>query len=158
MTMHAREMMPIRCNVLLIGTDPKTGREVERVAAHNLVVTAGKVLVAQMLADESGYDTGLTYCEVGTGSTAAALSDTALQTSTKRNAVTLKTRSGNVVQYRTFYAAADVTALIKEVGLFGHSTAGAGAGTGVLFNRAIVTFDNTAGTKDLTVVVEISFG
>lgn len=153
------ETLPIRCNVAFIGTDHRTGREVERRYAHNLITTAGKVLVARMLAEEAGYDTGLTYLEVGTGSTAALITDTALQTALRRAAVNAPVlRVSNVLQYRAFFAAADVTALIKEVGLFGHSTATATLGTGQLFNRAIVTFDNTGGTKDLTVVAQITVG
>ena len=63
-----------------------------------------------------------------------------------------------MVQFRTFYAAADVTAYLKEIGLFGHSTASATLGTGEMFNRAIIDFDNSAGSKDLTVVVQVTFG
>ena len=57
-----------------------------------------------------------------------------------------------------FYAAADITAYLKEVGLFGHSTASSTLGTGELFNRAILNFDNSAGAKDLTVVSQVTFG
>ena len=35
----------------------------------NLVTSAGKILVARLLADESGQDTGITHCEVGTDDT-----------------------------------------------------------------------------------------
>ena len=152
------ESFPIGCNVMLVATDAKTGKVLEVSFAHNLVVTTGKVLVARMLMEDAGFDTGITFCEVGTGTNAPALSDTALQTSTKRNAITSTLRTSNVVQFRTFYAAADITANLKEIGLFGHSTASATQGTGELFNRAAISFDNTAGSKDLTVVVQITFG
>ena len=152
------EPFPIRSNVLILGTDPLTGRELSRQWGHNLVVTSGKVLVARMLTEESGFDTGITYCDVGTDGTAAAVSDTDLTTGTKRNAITTTLRTSNVVQFRTFYAAADVTAYLKEIGLFGHSTASATLGTGEMFNRAIIDFDNSAGSKDLTVVVQVTFG
>lgn len=153
------EALPLRCNVLLIITDPETGEEVERIVAHNIVVSVGKTLVARMLADESGYDTGLKFIEIGTGSNPATVGDTGLQTGTARSAVSdPPLRTANVIQFRAFFAAADCTALIKEVGLFGHSTATATLGTGILFNRAIVTFNNVAGTKDLTVVVAITVG
>lgn len=152
------ESLPIRANVVLIASDPKTGREVERVYGHNIITSAGKVLVARMLMDDSGFDTGLTYCEVGEGSTTPTIQDTALETPTKREAVVKKVRTSNSVQFRTFFAAADVSVLIKEIGLFGHSTATGTIGTGEMFNHALVTFDNTSGTKDLTVVVEVTFG
>lgn len=153
------ETLPLACNVLLIASDPRTGEELERVAAHNVIVSVGKTLAARILADEVGYDTGLKFLEVGTGSTPAALGDTGLQTGIARSAVSdPPLRTANVIQFRAFFAAASVTALIKEVGLFGHSTATATLGTGILFNRAIVTFNNVAGTKDLTVVVAITVG
>ena len=152
------ESFPISCNVRLIGTDPKTGEVLEVSEAHNLVVTTGKVLVASIMAEESGFDTGITYVEVGTDGMAAALSDTALVAVTKRNIVTRTVRTANVVQFRTFFAAADITAFLKEVGAFGHSTATASNGTGELFNRAVISFDNSSGSKDLTVVVQITFG
>ena len=125
----------------------------------NLVVTAGKVLVAKMLMDESGFDTGLTYIEVGTGTTAPALGDTALATATARKAViSSPTRTGNVVEYRGFFPAADITANLKETGIFGHSTATATIGTGELFARALITFNNTADPHDATIVWTVTFG
>lgn len=149
---------PIEVNVLLIGSDPKTGKELSRQAVHNLVVTSGKVLVARMLMEDTGFDTGITYCDVGTNNTAVTLADTNLNTGTKRNAITSTIRTANVVQFRTFFAAADITAYLKEIGLFGHSTATATLGTGEMFNRAIIDFDNGAGTKDLTMVVQVTVG
>ena len=126
--------------------------------AHNLVVTAGKVLTARMLMDDTGFDTGLTYCEVGTNTTAAALSDTTIGTVTKRNAITAKLRTSNRVQYRTFFASADIIANLKASGLYGHSTATATNQSGELFNHVKISFDNTSNTKDLTIVHEITFG
>ena len=157
------EAFPLRVNVRLFSRPasalpPEDGDWTLAAEAHNLVVTTGKALVANMLAEQSGYDTGLTYCEVGTDNTTPTLADVALGTVTKRNAITRYIVGGNVAQYRTFYAAADVTAYIKEVGLFGHSTATSTAGTGEMFNRAIIDFDNSTGTKDLTAVVQVTFG
>ena len=125
---------------------------------HNLVVTSGKVLVARMLMEESGWDTGITYCDVGTDNTAVTVADTDLNTGSKRNAITRAIRTGNVVQFRTFFAAADITAYLKEIGLFGHSTASSTLETGEMFNRAIIDFDNSSGSKDLTVVVQVTVG
>ena len=125
---------------------------------HNLIVDAGKVLVTRMLMEDSGFDTGITFCEVGTDNTAVTAGDTDLNTGTKRNAITKTVRTANVVQFRTFYASADITAFLKEVGLFGHSTATSTLGTGEMFNRAIISFDNSAGLKDLTVVIEVTVG
>ena len=124
----------------------------------NLVVSVGKNLVASMLAEQSGFDTGITYCDVGTDDTTPVVGDVDLVAGHKRNAITSYLVGGRVAQFRTFYAAADITVYLKEVGLFGHTTATSTLGTGVLFNRAIIDFDNTSGTKDLTLVIQVTFG
>ena len=125
----------------------------------NLVVTAGKVLVAKILMDESGFDTGLTHIEVGTGTTAPALGDTDLVTGTSRKAIiSSPTRTGNAVEYRAFFPAADITANLKETGIFGHSTATTTLGSGELFARALITFNNAADPHDATIVWTVTFG
>lgn len=158
MSKHDWEYFPIKTNVVLLATDPKTGKVVKRYYTHNLVVNSGKVLVARMLMEDSGFDTGITYCEVGTNNAAPNVSQTTLSTALRRKAITSYIRTSNVVQFRTFFPAADVTAYVKEVGLFGHSTATTTLGTGEMFNRATVDFDNSAGTNDLTVAVKVTFG
>ena len=125
----------------------------------NLITTAGKVLVAKVLMDESGFDTGLTWIEVGTGSTTPGVGDTALVTPTIRKAViSSPTRTGNVVEYRAFFPAADISVDVKESGIFGHSTASSTNGTGELFARALVTFNNAADPHDATFVWTVTLG
>jgi len=152
------EPFAINVNVLVIGSDPITGEELSREEVHNLVVTSGKELVTRMLEDETGFDTGLTFCDVGTDNTTPVIGDTDLNTGHKRNAVTTTIRTSNQVQFRTFFAAGDISVFLKEIGMFGHSTATSTLGTGELFNRAIISFDNSAGLKDLTVVVQVTVG
>jgi len=157
------EYFPVGVNVRILSRpasdlDPEDGEWIHEADAHNLVVTEGKILVARMLSEDSGFDTGITFAEVGTDNTAPTVADTALGAVTKRNAITKYLRAANVVQFRTFFAAADITATLEEVALWGHSTASASTGTGELFNRALVSFDNSSGAKDLTMVVEVTFG
>jgi len=157
------EYFPININVRAFSRPasdlpPDDGEWTLESETHNLIVTAGKVLVARMLAEDSGYDTGITYCEVGTNTTAPALTDTNIGTVTKRNAITAYKRTSNRVQFRTFFAAGDVTAYLKAIGLYGHSTATATNQTGELFNHAKIDFDNSSGAKDLTTIIEITFG
>ena len=157
------EQMPIGVNVRLLSRPASRlpGRASQwrlESETHNLVVTTGKDLVAKVMSDESGFDTGLTYCEIGTGVNVPALTDVALQTPTKRLIITTKDRSANVVSYRTYFPAADSSVFIKEIGLWGHSTATATIGTGVMFNRAALSYDNSAGTKDLTLLIQVTFG
>jgi hypothetical protein len=161
--MQSLEAMPIGVNVRIYSRPasplpPELGTWQLEGEAHNLIVTTGKVLVARMLAEDSGFDTGLTYCEVGTNTTAPALTDTTIGTVTKRNAITAYRRTSNRVQFRTFFAAGDITAFLKAIGLYGHSTATATDQTGELFNHAKISFDNSSGAKDLTAVIEVTFG
>ena len=126
--------------------------------SHNIIVTSGKVLVAKMLMDASGYDTGLTYCAIGSDSTTPAVGDTTLATEENRVAVTSKSRTVNAVTYSTFFTAAQSTYAIEEVGLFGHSTASGTTDSGELFNHALLSYDNSAASVDLTIDVAITFG
>jgi hypothetical protein len=125
---------------------------------HNLIVTNGKILTARLMADESNFDTGLTHCEVGTDSATPGVANTNIGTVTKRSGITRVIRNSNVVQFRTFYAASDVTAHLRKTGMYGSSDATDTDQSGLLFNAALIDLDNSAGTKDITVVHEITFG
>jgi len=125
---------------------------------ENLIVTVGKNLVGDMLIDVAGYDTGLTYQAIGTDSTAPVVGDTTLGTESSRKAITAKSRLVNVITLSTFFTAAECTAAIEEAGVFGHSTAGAGADSGVLFSHWLVSFDNSGGVYDLTFDYVLTIG
>jgi len=127
--------------------------------ACNLIVTVGKNLVADMLIDTAGFDTGITYCAVGTGVTAPAVGNTTLVTETARATITVKERAGNILLLQTFFLAANINVFIKEAGLFGHSTATGAANSGVLFARALLSYDNSGvSPTDLTVQWEVTIG
>tara|TARA_B100000925_G_C21755905_1_gene365579 strand:- start:103 stop:528 length:426 start_codon:yes stop_codon:yes gene_type:complete len=88
----------------------------------NLVVTAGKGYVASRMKDATA--TAMSHMAVGTGSTAAAASDTALGSELDRNALTSTTVTNNEVAYVCSYAAGDATGAITEAGLFNASSSG----------------------------------
>lgn len=114
----------------------------------NLVVTAGKQLMAELLSGEEA--TGVAYHELGTGTTTPALTDVALTTFSVRKPVTLAARSGNQMQASTFYLASECTLDIKEAGIFGGDAATASEGTGKMLCHYLQSYDNSAGTYDLT--------
>ena len=118
----------------------------------NLVVTAGKVLVADFLVGESR--TGLNYHAIGTSTTAPAASDTQLGTETARKAFTSIARSSTSVVVSVFYTAAQSTFNIKEGGIFGNGATGA-ADSGTLFSHFSQSEDNSAGLNDLTFDYEL---
>lgn len=84
---------------------------------NNLVVTSGKNWVAKRMADQ---DNVMSHMAIGTGTTAAAASQTALVTELERNALTVAggTVSSNTVQYAATYGAGDGTGAITEAGIF----------------------------------------
>jgi hypothetical protein len=90
----------------------------------NLVVTSGKELVAQNL--QGGSVVPVTHMGVGTGSTAAAVGDAALEAELDRNALTTSggTHSGAQVSYECTWLAGDGTGAITEAGLFTADTGG----------------------------------
>ena len=127
--------------------------------ADNLIVSTGKALVSDMLIDTSGYDTGLTYTAIGTGTAAPVAGNTTLGVETARKAITLRERAANVLLLQTFFPAADCNVFLKEVGVFGHSTASATPDSGVLFARTLLSYDNSGGSpSDLTLDWEITIG
>ena len=153
------DRLPLKGYVVLIATDPVTGQEIARRENRNLIVTVGKQLIGDMLIDVAGYDTGITYCAIGTGSAAPAVGNTTLATEAgTRQTITTKSRSGNVISLRTFFAAANCSINIAESGLFGHSTATGTANTGVLFSRSLVAYNNSGGGADITILWTITIG
>lgn len=96
----------------------KSFREVE-----NLITTVGRnAITDQLLATPAIVKP--THMAVGTGTTAAAVGDTALVTEAARVALTSKSRSGNVLTLVGDYAAGTATATLTEAGCFNAATGG----------------------------------
>jgi len=119
----------------------------------NIICNEGLQLIAGFTIDESAtYDTGLTYCEIGTGTTAPAAGDTTLTTFHHRNAITgPPSRASYETTFPTFFTAAESTAAIKEAGTWGGGDAAAGEATGLLFAHWLAAFDNSGGLYDITI-------
>ena len=92
---------------------------------ENLVVTAGKEWVAARMKDTS---TVMTHMGVGTGTTAAVIANTALETQHGDGRQTLTTSGGSVagavITFHRTFAAGNQTGAITEAGIFNHATAG----------------------------------
>jgi len=102
---------------LTIALNDKVVHEVD-----NLVVTAGKNFVASRMKDTT--KAAMTHMAVGTGTTAAAASQTALVTEADRNALTSTTVTANAIAYVCTWAAGDATAALTEAGIFNASSGG----------------------------------
>lgn len=90
----------------------------------NLVVTAGKTVIADRLALASPAKTQMTHMAIGTGATAAATGDTTLGTENGRVALTSATPSTNTVVYVATFPAGTGTGTITEAGLLNAGSAG----------------------------------
>lgn len=88
----------------------------------NLVVTAGKNLIASRLKDTT--DGAMSHMAIGTGTTAAAAGDTTLGTEAGRVALTSTTVTNNAVAYVATFGAGTGTGAITEAGLFNASSSG----------------------------------
>ncbi len=99
----------------------KNGKVIHQI--DNLIVTTGKNLVAASL---GGGATTITHMAIGTGTTAAAITDTTLETELDRNALTNSggTVSGNTIQFDCTWAAGDGTGALSEAGLFSAASGG----------------------------------
>lgn len=104
---------------LTISLNDKVVKEID-----NLVVTVGKEWVASRMGSAS--DSVMTHMEIGTGTTAAVVGDTALETALDRNALTTSggTVAANVVTYEASWLAGDGTGAITEAGIFNAASAG----------------------------------
>jgi len=98
------------------------GHVKHEVIIPNLVVTTGKNYIASRIKDASA--TAMTHMSIGTGSTAAAASDTALGSEAGRVALTSTTVSTNNIAYVATFAAGTGTGAITEAGILNASSGG----------------------------------
>jgi len=105
----------------IIGAD---GTVTDTREIKNLVVTAGKTFIASRMVGVASTIMG--FMELGTGTTAAAVGDTALETviSGSRVALTSGTASTNVVTYVASFPAGTGTGAVTEAGVFNDVSAG----------------------------------
>jgi hypothetical protein len=105
-------------------------------AAHNLVVTVGRNVLARLLTGDATYSGQINYGALGSSSTAVANSDTQLGTEVYRKLYASHTTDGNNVAYVDFfYAATDTNGTYNEFGNFIDGTAS--ANTGRLFSHIL---------------------
>ena len=109
----------------------------------NLVVTTGKGYVASRMKDTSA--TAMSHMAIGSGSTAAAASDTALGNELGRVALTSTTVSGAVVTYVASFPAGTGTGAVTEAGILNASS------SGTLLCRTVFSVVNKGASDSMTV-------
>jgi hypothetical protein len=132
------------------------GHLVDRIVTPNLVVTAGKGLVGDlMIGDESS---GLGYFGIGTGDTTPVVGNTTINTEVERKAFATMDRTGSEISLSVFFTAAECTYAIEECGIFGGSTATLTEDTGTLFSHYLQSYDNSGGIYDITFDYTLTIG
>ena len=100
----------------------QNGNVVDSQHISNLVVDAGKALIANRLKDNTQAAIG--WIAVGTSGTAAGAGQTALVAEVARVAVTSATVTANAIAYTASYGAGTATGTLLEAGLFNDTSAG----------------------------------
>lgn len=116
----------------------------------NLIVTAGKAFLANAIINSSA--SPFTNMAVGTGTTAAAVGDTALGSELARSAFTSSSVASNVVSLSTTYAAGTGIGALTEAGIFN-----AGSG-GTMLSRVVFSAINKGSADSLTISWTITVG
>lgn len=109
----------------------------------NLFVTTGRSHIADQMSGK--VQSQMSHMAVGTGTTAAAVTDTALQTELDRNPLDSITQgigvNANKVTYRCTWPAGDGTGALTEAGIFN------AASGGVMLNRSVFGVKNKEATE-----------
>lgn len=109
----------------------------------NLVVTDGKEYVASRMKDATA--TAMSHMAIGSGSTAAAASNSALGNQLGRVSLTSTTVSGAVVTYVATFAAGTGTGAVTEAGLFN------AASNGTMLCRTVFSVVNKGSADSMTI-------
>jgi hypothetical protein len=123
---------------LAIAINGETVKEVD-----NLVVTDGKEYVASRMKDAT--TTAMSRMAIGTGSTAAAASDSALGSEAARVALTSTTVSGADVTYVATFGAGTGTGAITEAGILN------AASSGTMLCRTVFDVVNKGASDSMTI-------
>ena len=118
------------------------GVVVETREVKNLVVDDGLEFIADRMKNNS---TVMSHMAIGTGSTAAAASDTALGTEAARVALTSTTVTANAVAYVASFGAGTGTGAITEAGILNANS------SGTLLCRTVFSVVNKGASDSMTI-------
>jgi len=118
---------------------------------NNVVVTVGKNYLATWLTAATQADFFMQYIGLGTGTSAANASDTALETELSSRVAGTLTPSGNVWQNIASFGPGVNTGAITESGIFSESTGG------TMFARQTFPVINKGSGDSLQVTWQVTF-
>lgn len=141
--MEIAENIKLTGQVKLTFTNVKTGKK--RVYEYkNLVTTLAKESIADGLRGNTTSNKGIiTYCALGTGTTAPALGDTQLETELVRKQISARSATNNQALFETFFNTSEGNGTLKEAGLFGDD-ASETTDSGTLFCRVAINRTKTS--------------
>ena len=128
---------------LIVEIKNDKGVVVETREVKNLVVDDGLEFIASRMKDATA--TAMSHMAIGTGSTAAAASDTALGTEAARQGLTSTTVTANAVAYVASFAAGTGTGAITEAGILNASSGGS------LLCRTVFSVVNKGASDSMTI-------
>jgi hypothetical protein len=118
----------------------------------NLIVTVGRSVLAQRLANTLTYTGVINYGALGTGTNAAANGDTQLQTEVFRKTTASTSYTTNQAFIDFFYSKADTNGTYQEFGTFIDGSASANSGQ--LFTRMLTGGWAKTSSESMTVAVQ----
>ena len=121
--------------------------EVETVHKDNIIVNVGFDFIADSIGKATSRPGVMAYIALGTGTTAAAATQTALVTEIDRNAATYAHTAGTkTFTFTAAFAAGDATGAITESGVFNAATGG------TMLDRVVFPVVNKGVDDSLTAV------
>jgi hypothetical protein len=118
------EEIKITGHVDIVVTD-KHGFVKDTRSIKNLVLTAGKEFIASsMLKTTTNSPVAMSHMAIGSGTTAAAIGNTGMESQLGRVALASATSSGAVVTYTASFPAGTGTGAVTEAGILNNSTGG----------------------------------
>jgi len=126
----------------------------------NMVVSAGRNVLARLLAGNTDYSGEINYCALGNTTATATAGNTTLGNELYRKEVSSKTYENNVAYVSTFFTATEIDGTFEEVGHFIDGSSS--ADTGQLWSR-IATPDTAelpitkSNTESLTIDYKVVF-
>lgn len=115
-------MPKLSVNVHIVQRDAQ-GKIIDEEWVHNLIPTVGLAHVAELLEDATAV-TEMGWMAVGSGTTAPAAGDTALETELGRVSLTSRTRAANVTTYAATFGPGVGTGALTEAGILNASSSG----------------------------------
>jgi len=139
------DKIKVKGQLIMIFTNVKTGK-VRKYVYKNMFLNYGKYAIAQRMAGDS--DAGeITYCALGTGTTAPAKTNTGLQTEHARKLISGREYLNEVFTGTTYFTTSEANGTLREAALFGNGVgriASSTPGSGQIYARTAINRTKSA--------------